>query len=98
MVRGKQLTVLWHVDDLKMSHMEYDEVTSMINWLKGIYRDMKVSRGKVHDYLGMPLDYYKKGEVKVTRIDYMKGVIEDFPDIITIGAATPTTENLMNFI
>jgi hypothetical protein len=29
MVRGKQFTVIWHVDDLKMSHMEYDEVTLM---------------------------------------------------------------------
>jgi hypothetical protein len=51
--------------------------------LKGIYGDMKVSRGKVHDYLGMTLDYTKKGEVKLTTIDYMKGVIEDFPEVIT---------------
>jgi hypothetical protein len=34
MAKGKQFTLLWHVEDLKMSHMEYDEVTSMINWLK----------------------------------------------------------------
>jgi hypothetical protein len=74
--------------------MEYDEVTSMIDWLKGIYGDMKVSRGKVHDYLGMTLDYSKKGEVKVTMIDYMKVVIEDFPKVIYRVAATPTTENL----
>jgi hypothetical protein len=74
--------------------MEYDEVTSMIDWLKGIYGDMKVSRGKVHDYLGMTLDYSKRGEVKVTTIDYMKGVIENFPEVITVVAATPATENL----
>jgi hypothetical protein len=61
MVRGKQFTVLWYVDDLKMSHMEYDEVTSIIDWLKGIYGDMKVYCGKAHDYLGMTLDYSKKG-------------------------------------
>jgi hypothetical protein len=55
---------------------------------------MKVSRGKVHDYLGMTLDYSKKGEVKVMMIDYMKGVIEDFPEVITGVAATPATQNL----
>jgi hypothetical protein len=44
-VQGKH-TVMWHVDDLKMSLMSYDEVTSMINWLKGIYGEMKVSRKK----------------------------------------------------
>jgi hypothetical protein len=36
-VQGKQFTVMWQVDDLNMSHMSYDEVTSMINWLKVIY-------------------------------------------------------------
>jgi hypothetical protein len=77
-----------------MSHMEYDEVTSMINWLKVIYGDMKVSLGKVQDYICMALDYTKKGEVKVTMIDYMRGETEDFPEMITRGAATPATENL----
>jgi hypothetical protein len=66
----------------------------MIDWLKGIYGDMKVSRGKVHDYLGMTLDYSNKGEVKATMTDYMKGVIEYFPEVITRVVATPTTENL----
>jgi hypothetical protein len=93
MARGKKFTMLWHVDDLKMSHMEYDEVTS-IDWLKGIYGDMKVFRGKVHAYLGMTLDYSEKGEVKVTMMDYMNGVIEDPPEVITVVAATPATENL----
>jgi hypothetical protein len=55
---------------------------------------MKVPRGKVHAYLGITLDYSKKGEVKVTMIDYTKGVIEDFPKIITGCAAKPATENL----
>jgi hypothetical protein len=93
-VRGKQFTVLWHVHDLKMPHMDYDEVTSMINWLKGICGDMKVSRGKKRDYFGMTLDYTKKGEVKVTMIDYMKGVIDDFPEDVTGQSATPAAENL----
>jgi hypothetical protein len=93
-VRGKQFTVLCHVDDLKMSHMEYDEVTSMINWLEGIYGDMKVSLGKKQYYLGMTIAYTKKGEVKVTIIDYMKGVIEDFPEVITGRSATPAADNL----
>jgi hypothetical protein len=45
-MQGKKCTVLWHVEDLKMLHMSYDEVTSMINWLQGIYGEMKVSRGE----------------------------------------------------
>jgi hypothetical protein len=34
MVNGKQLTVIGHVEDLKLSHVDKNEVTKTINWLK----------------------------------------------------------------
>jgi hypothetical protein len=37
MVNGKQLTITWHADDLKLSHVESNVVTIMIKWLKSIY-------------------------------------------------------------
>ena len=37
---------------------------------------MKVSQGKVHEYLGMTLDYSIKGQVKITMIDYINGILE----------------------
>jgi hypothetical protein len=58
MINDKQFTMVWHVDDIKMSHEEEKEITRMITWLKSIYGDdMRVSRGCVHDYLGMTLDF-----------------------------------------
>ena len=39
---------------------------------------MKLCRGKIHDYLGMNLDYTIKGEVKITMIPYIKEMIKDF--------------------
>ena len=61
------MTIVWHVDDLKISHVDANEVTEVIDWLKGIYGDnMRVSRGKVHDYLGMILDFSHKGECRIT--------------------------------
>jgi hypothetical protein len=54
--------MVWYVDDIKMSHEDEKEVMKMITWLKSIYgEDMRVSRSKVHDYLGMTLDFTKKG-------------------------------------
>jgi hypothetical protein len=82
-IEGSQFTLTWHVDDIKMSHKDPKEVTKVIDWLKGIYGDnMHVSRGLVHDYLGMTLDYTTKGEVKVTMVDYLSGVLGDFPEVI----------------
>ena len=53
-INGKQFTVIWHVDDLKLSHVDKELVDEMIDWMKSLYRnDMRISRGKKHDYLGM---------------------------------------------
>jgi hypothetical protein len=57
---------------------------------------MHVSRGLVHDYLGMTLDYTKKGEVKVKMVDYLKGVLVDFPEVINGTAPTPASEHLFD--
>jgi hypothetical protein len=74
-VAGTQFTVTWHIDDLKLSHDSSDEVTKTIEWLKKIYgQDIRVSRGKKHDYLGMEFEYSNDGEVKITMINYLKGV------------------------
>ena len=33
MIGGKRLTVCWHVDDLKISCVDTNNVTKMIQWL-----------------------------------------------------------------
>jgi hypothetical protein len=70
LVNGEKFTLTWHVNDIKMSHKDPKEVTKIIEWLKGIYGDnMHISRGLVHEYLGMTLDYTVKWEVKITMVD-----------------------------
>jgi hypothetical protein len=94
-INHKQFTLVWHVDDIKMLHDEEEEVTRMIKWLKSIYReDTRVLRGRIHDYLGMTLDFTKNGEVKVTMIDYLKKITSDFPAEVHGTAITPATKNL----
>ena len=56
-VKEKQLTVTWHVDDLRISHMQDEAVEGFIGWLKERFAKVTVSRGKIHDYLGMIFDY-----------------------------------------
>ena len=55
---GGQLTVVWSVDDMKVSHKNKEEMTNFIEYTKGIYgEETPVARGKKHKYLGMDLDY-----------------------------------------
>ena len=52
-VNGKQLTIFWHVDDLKIFYTSRNVVTSTITCIELVYREMHGSRGKKHDYLGI---------------------------------------------
>ena len=57
-VHSKQLTIAWHVDDLKVSHKKYQVVSHMVKWLKAKYEQlfdngsgaMMITHGKIHDY------------------------------------------------
>ena len=56
---GSQMTIMWHVDDVKSSHINPRVKDSFTAWLKeecGQLGEVKSSRGKRHDYLGMVLD------------------------------------------
>jgi hypothetical protein len=57
---------------------------------------MRVTRGNQHDYLGMGLDYTIHGEVKVTMAEYLKGVIQEFPEVITGTATSPAADHLFD--
>ena len=77
MIVGKQTTVFWNVEDLKMSHVDPKEVTKFMEWIEDIYRDLRITRGKVEEYLGTTLDLRTPGDLWVTMVDYLKGVLED---------------------
>ena len=50
MINGKQMTVTWHVDDLKVSHEDPAEITTFANDLAVIYGEkLTVHRGQVHN-------------------------------------------------
>ena len=82
MVNGKQLSIIWHVDDLKISHVDPSVVTELLNEINNEYgkiSPLTVTRGKRHDYLGMTLDFSVPGNVTFTVIDYIHKILEDLP-------------------
>jgi hypothetical protein len=96
-VKNKQHTIRFHVDDVKSSHIDpqvNDEFLKWLNKMYGSYGEVKATRGKVHDYLGMTFDYSVKGKVKVQMIDYVEGMLDEFPIKIEGTAQTPAAEDL----
>ena len=97
MVNGKQCTILWHVDDLKISHVDASVVSDVISWLDGEFgaeAPLTKTRGKVHEYLGMTIDFSTPGKVKFTMIDYIQVMLDDLPDDMDGEAATPASNHL----
>ena len=79
MINGHQLTAVFHVDDMEISHWDPKVVDKMIECLQSVYGrtdPMTVNRGSVHQYLGMTIDFQKKGEVRITMYDYVQKMIK----------------------
>ena len=96
MINGKQCTIGWHVDDLKISHVDPKVVDHVIELLDGEFgkeEPLTKSRGKVHDYLGMLLDF-SGNDVKVDMSAYLRSVIADMPNEMEGTAPTPAAAHL----
>ncbi|KAL7554280.1 hypothetical protein ACHAWF_017723 [Thalassiosira exigua] len=90
-VSGSQLAVIWHVDNLKISHKNLKVVTKFISYLIGIYPGVTVHRGCVHEYFGMTLYYSTPKEVHVSMTNYLIKVVKNLEAILSV-ASTPAGE------
>ena len=93
--------IIFHVDDLKSSHVDATVNTDFEKWLQRKYGEhgkVKAHRGKLHDYLGMNFDYSEKGKVHIDMKSYVEDMINEFPIEMnkTSRASTPAAENLFD--
>ena len=89
MINGERFTTVLHVDNLKLSHKEVEQVRSdMIAMLESIYATvapLTVHRGKLHHYLGMTMDFRTHREVQITMHDGIKKLINLFVSKDMVG-------------
>ena len=96
-IRGKQTTIGWHVDDLKISHVDQAAIDDIIKKLERRYTKeipLSITKGDVHEYLGMKIEYSQKGKVRFSIPDYINRMLEDIPSELMQGpSATPGTQS-----
>lgn len=98
-IEGKQCTVLWWVDDLKISHVDQSVIEAILARLNerfGKEQPLTVSRGRIHDYLGMRFDYTVPGQVQVTMFDFIDNFLNEVPSDMKGERATPAPNHLFD--
>ena len=79
MIDGKQCTILWHVNNPKISNVKSEVVTSviaLINAELGTDATITVQRGKIHENLGMTLDFIKQHKVVILMTEYIENILD----------------------
>ena len=99
MVNGTQLTIQFHVDNLKISYVSQsaiDDVIDDLNVIFGKDKKMSASYEKVHKYLGMVINWSDDNMVKFTMYDYFEDIILETPDEMDGTDVTPAAQHIFH--
>ena len=70
-INGKQCTICWYVDDMKVSHIDSGVVDKIIRTIEDKFGKMTVTRGKVHKFVWMDITFREDKTVNILMVDYL---------------------------
>ena len=79
-IDGKQCTLAWYVDDNMLSHKDPKVVDQVLKDIEEYFPGLVVERGTTLNFLGMEIDFFQPGKVKVGTVEYLKGMIEELTE------------------
>jgi hypothetical protein len=100
MVDGNQITIQFHVNDLKISHKDQSVIDSILLDLDNKFgttrKPLAATTGMIHDYLGITIDYSKRDTVKFTMYDYLEDILDEMPMDMIGTSPIPASDNLFD--
>jgi hypothetical protein len=97
-INGEQVTIQFHVDDLKISHKDQDVLDSILNDLDVKFGTKKkaltASIGLIHNYLGITINFNERNKMKFTMFDYLKDILSEIPSDMEGIVRTPAQDDL----
>ena len=109
MTNGKQLTIQFHIDDLKCSHLEQSTLDNLVKELNSVFctskKELAETKGDIHEYLGLIIDFSgrcdannpnMKGQVMFTMYDYIEDILDSAPTDVGGMSPDPTRSKLFN--
>jgi Reverse transcriptase (RNA-dependent DNA polymerase) len=95
-IEGSQCTILWYVDDNKISHINPDVVTDIIQQIEKRFGKMTVTRGHEHTFLGMNFVFNGDETVSISMKTYLQEAINESKMRITKVSASPAKKELFD--
>ena len=96
-VDGQQCTITWHVDDLKISHVDEQVVRSIIQKIQDNFSqhsELSMHICKRHNYLGMILDFTTPGILEIDMSGYIQVILQDTPANCRGTSMVPAAKHL----
>lgn len=93
-INGKQCTIIWHVDDLKLLHVKQEVLEDISEKLNSHYSKevpLTVHHGTVQPWVPCWDDYWllwEKGKVKFLMPDYIEGILEEALEDMGVGISS----------
>ena len=96
MVNGKQCSVVWYVDDVKVSHVDRSVVKEVIKDLGDTFGKVNPVFGNTQEYLGMKIKIDDDRNLHIDMRDQVSEIIQDFSENISGSVSTPANRFLMD--
>ncbi len=93
-INNKQCTIVWYVDDNKISHVDHRVVSQIVAAIEQHFGKMTVVRGRQHTFLGMEIAFNDDGTVRIGMKSYIEDTIKCFGEIVTKKVTTPAQKNI----
>ena len=94
-INGTQMTIIWHADDLKMSHLSEEILDNEVKWLESVYGPLVGAKGNHHTYLGIDM-LFTNQKLQVSMVGYLHEIVEEFPYEIVGKVTTPAAPHLFD--
>ena len=96
MIKSAQCTIVWYVDNNKISHIDPKVVKEILNRIEKRFGNLTITRGKQHTFLGMDINFIRSGKVKILMKEYIVECIEAYELKEDKMAATPAKNDLFD--
>ena len=80
-IDGNQCTVVWYVNENKLSHVDPNLVTDILEEIKKHFGDLVISRGDIYDLLFMNIKIRKDNKVDLIMKHQIEDIVRQFKDV-----------------